>query len=239
MIAHDTAFTMSRRQALARTGAVVTGLAARWLGVPARLSAAPAFALPPLPYAEHALAPVLSPQTLRAHYRQCHQGHVQQLKTLVQGTHLVDMPLEDVIRTTAGDPTRVDIFNHAAQVWNHTFYWHSMRPGGGGMPHGILAQQLETAFGGFAAFRQAMMTAAATLCGSGWVWLMVGHGTLQVHATRNADTPLVHGHVPLLTLDVWEHAYDLDYQGSRSDYITAVLAHLVNWDFVTTNLARA
>jgi Fe-Mn family superoxide dismutase len=149
------------------------------------------------------------------------------------------LALEDVIRITAGDPRRVDIFHHAAHAWNHLFYWHSMRPDGGGVPPGTLGQQIAEAFCGFPAFKRALTTAAASLCGSGWVWLVVEQGTLKVTTTRDAETPLVYGQRPLLTIDVWEHAYDLDYQGRRADYITAFLEHLVHWDFVAANLAQA
>ena len=239
MTARSTTMTMSRRQVLARTGALVTGAAAGWLGGPACLRAAPGFTCPPLPYAEHALAPYLLAPTVSVHYGHHHRDAVNNLNTLVQGTALADMTLEDVIRTTAGDPRHVEIFNNAAQAWNHMFYWHSMRPGGGGVPAGTLRQQIEEAFCGLTAFKNALMTAATTLCGSGWVWLVVDRGTLKVRATSDAVTPFVYGQIPLFTIDVWEHAYDLDYQSRRADYITAFLEHLVHWDFVAENLAKA
>ena len=139
---------------------------------------------------------------------------------------------------TAGDAAKAGIFNNAAQVWNHTFYWHSMKPGGGGAPKGALAEKINKELGGFEKFKEAFKTAGATQFGSGWAWLVSEKGTLKVTKTPNADLPLVHGQVALLTMDVWEHAYYLDYQNKRPDYITTFLDKLVNWDFAEANLLK-
>ena len=194
------------------------------------------FKLPPLPYAENALEPVISARTIGFHYGKHHQGYVNNLNKLVTGTPLADQPLEAVVKATA-NPDQTVIFNNAAQVWNHTFYWNSLKPKGGGKPTGTLAEMIDKSFGGFEQFKAEFAKAAASQFGSGWAWLVKDSDKLAVVKTGNADNPLVHGQKPLLTVDVWEHAYYLDYQNRRADYVTAVLDGLINWDFAAQNLA--
>lgn len=202
---------------------------------PARAADGP-FKLPPLPYAENALEPVISARTIGFHYGKHHQGYVNNLNKLVTGTPLADQPLEAVVKATA-NPDQTVIFNNAAQVWNHTFYWNSLKPKGGGKPTGALAEMIDKSFGGFEQFKAEFAKAATSQFGSGWAWLVKDGDKLAVVKTGNADNPLVHGQKPLLTVDVWEHAYYLDYQNRRADYVTAVLDGLINWDFAAQNLA--
>ena len=202
---------------------------------PARAADGP-FKLPPLPYAENALEPVISARTIGFHYGKHHQGYVNNLNKLVTGTPLADQPLEAVVKATA-NPDQTAIFNNAAQVWNHTFYWNSLKPKGGGKPTGTLAEMIDKSFGGFEQFKAEFAKAATGQFGSGWAWLVKDGDKLAVVKTGNADNPLVHGQKPLLTVDVWEHAYYLDYQNRRADYVTAVLDGLINWDFAAQNLA--
>ncbi len=202
---------------------------------PARAADGP-FTLPPLPYADNALEPAISARTIGFHYGKHHQGYVNNLNKLVAGTPLADQPLEAVIKATA-TPDQTVIFNNAAQIWNHTFYWNSLRPKGGGKPSGALAEMIDKSFGGFEQFKTEFAKAATSQFGSGWAWLVKDGDKLAVVKTGNADTPLVHGQKPLLTVDVWEHAYYLDYQNRRADYVTAVLDGLINWDFAAQNLA--
>ena len=194
------------------------------------------FKLPPLPYAENALEPVISARTIGFHYGKHHQGYVNNLNKLVTGTPLADQPLEAVVKATA-NPDQTAIFNNAAQVWNHTFYWNSLKPKGGGKPTGALAEMIDKSFGGFEQFKAEFAKAATSQFGSGWAWLVKDGDKLAVVKTGNADNPLVHGQKPLLTVDVWEHAYYLDYQNRRAEYVTAVLDGLINWDFAAQNLA--
>ncbi len=198
-----------------------------------------AFELPPLPYPADALQPYMSAETFSYHHGKHHAAYVANLNKLIEGTELANKSLEEIMKTTFGDPDKVGIFNNAAQVWNHTFFWESMKPGGGGAPTGPIADKINADLGGYDKFVEAFKTAAATQFGSGWAWLVLDNGTLKVTKTPNAENPLVHGQVPLLTLDVWEHAYYLDYQNRRPDYITAYLEHLVNWDAVNARLAAA
>jgi len=198
-----------------------------------------AFELPPLPYPADALQPYMSAETFSYHHGKHHAAYVANLNKLIEGTELANKSLEEIMKTTFGDPDKVGIFNNAAQVWNHTFFWESMKPGGGGAPTGPIADKINADFGGYDKFVEAFKTAAATQFGSGWAWLVLDNGTLKVTKTPNAENPLVHGQVPLLTLDVWEHAYYLDYQNRRPDYITAYLEHLVNWDAANARLAAA
>ncbi|HRW67875.1 MAG TPA: superoxide dismutase [Candidatus Competibacter sp.] len=202
---------------------------------PARAADGP-FKLPPLPYAENALEPVISARTIGFHYGKHHQGYVNNLNKLVTGTPLADQPLEAVVKATA-NPDQTAIFNNAAQVWNHTFYWNSLKPKGGGKPTGALAEMIDKSFGGFEQFKAEFAKAATSQFGSGWAWLVKDGDKLAVVKTGNADNPLVHGQKPLLTVDVWEHAYYLDYQNRRAEYVTAVLDGLINWDFAAQNLA--
>ncbi len=196
-----------------------------------------AYELPPLPYADTALEPYISKQTLDFHHDKHHAAYVNRFNAAVNGTTLDHQPLEQVIRAIANDPAKTGIFNNAAQAWNHTFYWNSMKPGGGGKPTGELANKIAADFGSYEQFAKAFKTAGATQFGSGWVWLVLDGNTLTVTKTANAENPLTTQQVPLLTMDVWEHAYYLDYQNKRPDYIDTFLNHLVNWRFVTQNLA--
>jgi Fe-Mn family superoxide dismutase len=195
-----------------------------------------AFELPALPYAPDALAPHISEQTIGFHYGKHHQTYVTNLNGLVAGTELEGKSLEDVI--AAAEPGGV--FNNAAQVWNHTFYWHSMTPGGGGEPDGDLKTAIDQSFGSVDELKQTFTDKAKTLFGSGWTWLAIGAGGgLEIVQTKDADLPLKHGQTALLTLDVWEHAYYLDYQNARPAYIETWLDKLVNWEFAAANLAKA
>ena len=196
------------------------------------------FSLPVLPYPENALAPVISSTTIGFHYGKHHRAYVENLNKAVQGSELANKSLEEIVKTTAADPKRVGIFNNAAQDWNHTFYWNSMRPSGGGMPNGAIADHIKDSFGDYAKFRQEFTDAAVTQFGSGWAWLVQDQGNkLKVLKTANADTPMARGMNCLLTCDVWEHAYYLDYQYRRPDYVNAWLDKLVNWEFASQRLA--
>lgn len=199
-----------------------------------------AFTLPDLPYAKDALAPHISSETLDFHHGKHHNAYVNNLNGLVEGTDMASKSLEDIIQDTAGKADKAGIFNNAAQIWNHTFYWQSMRPNGGGAPTGKLAEMIDRDFGSFDAFKDAFAKAGATQFGSGWAWLVLADGKLDVRKTLNAETPLTEaGVTPLLTMDVWEHAYYLDFQNRRPDYISTFLDQLVNWEFAAENLAAA
>jgi Fe-Mn family superoxide dismutase len=191
--------------------------------------------LPPLPYAENALEPIISATTISFHYGKHHRAYLDNTNKLIAGTELADLSLEDLIRTVAGKPDKVAIFNNAAQTWNHTFYWNSLRPNGGGEPPAALKQAIQAAFGDMEKFKQEFANAAVTQFGSGWAWLVRDGDTLKVVKTGNAETPLVSGMKPLLTIDVWEHAYYLDYQNRRADYVNAVIEKLLNWEFALAN----
>jgi Fe-Mn family superoxide dismutase len=195
-----------------------------------------AFELPPLPYAEDALEPDYSARTISFHYGKHHKTYVDTLNKLVDGTDLADKSLEDVIAAVAGKADKQAVFNNAAQVWNHTFFWNCMKPGGGGAPAGPIAAKIE-AYGGYEKFAEDFKTAAATRFGSGWGWLVLDAGKLKIVSTPNAEQPV--GVTPLLVVDVWEHAYYLDYQNLRPVYVQTFLEKLVNWDFVNENLAKA
>lgn len=194
------------------------------------------FTLPPLPYAQNALEPHISANTFSFHYSKHHQAYVTNLNNLIKDTPLASKSLEEVIMEAAKDPSKAGIFNNAAQVWNHTFYWHSMKPNGGGKPAGEIAKRIDADFGSYDKFAEAFKQAGATQFGSGWAWLVLDGGKLKVTKTGNADLPMVHGQKALLTMDVWEHAYYLDYQNKRPDYIATFLDKLVNWDFAEKNL---
>lgn len=193
---------------------------------------------PPLPYAPDALEPYISRRTLAAHHGYHHAAYVEKTRALVRGTSLESASLEAIVRSRT-EPAGQALFNSAAQAWNHAFYWRSMRPGGGGDADGEVAQLIEDEFGSQRAFSQEFVTAAGDQFGSGWAWLVLDGNRLRITATPNAETPLTTTQVPLLTIDVWEHAYYLDYQHRRLDYIAAFLAHLVNWQFVNFNLRSA
>lgn len=195
-----------------------------------------AHVLPPLPFADNALDPVISANTLSFHYGKHHKAYVDNLNKLVAGTELADLSLEQVITATAGRADKAGIFNNAAQIWNHTFYWNSLAPKGGGEPPAAMKQKIEAAFGTLDACKQELATAATTQFGSGWAWLVLDGDKLKVVKTANANVPLTEGMKPLLVIDVWEHAYYLDYQNRRADYVNAVLDKLINWGFAANNL---
>jgi superoxide dismutase, Fe-Mn family len=190
------------------------------------------FTLPELPYAKDALAPHISAETLEFHHGKHHAAYVNNLNKLLEGKPELNQSLEQVILGSEGG-----VFNNAAQVWNHTFYWHCMKPNGGGRPTGALAEAITRDFGSFERFREEFSTAAATQFGSGWAWLVLEKGKLAVTKTGNADLPMKHGQKALLTIDVWEHAYYVDFRNARPKYIDTFLENLVNWDFVAENLA--
>ena len=189
------------------------------------------FTLPDLPYSKDALAPHISAETLEYHHGKHHAAYVNNLNKLLEGKPEASQSLEQVILNSDGG-----VFNNAAQVWNHTFYWNCMKPNGGGLPTGDLADAIKRDFGSFERFREEFANAAATQFGSGWAWLVLEKGKLAVTKTGNADLPLKHGQKALLTIDVWEHAYYIDFRNARPKYIDTFLTSLVNWDFVTQNL---
>jgi len=190
------------------------------------------FELPALPYAKDALAPHISAETIEYHYGKHHQAYVTNLNTLIAGTQFAELSLEEIIKTSSGG-----IFNNAAQVWNHTFYWHSLSPNGGGAPTGGLANVIDRTFGSFEQFKEEFTKTAVTTFGSGWAWLVKKpNGGLELVSTSNAATPLTAGQTPLLTCDVWEHAYYIDYRNLRPKYLEAFWA-LVNWEFASANYA--
>src|SRR5271165_2672872 len=194
-----------------------------------------AFTLPPLPYEKTALAPHISAETLDFHYGKHHQAYVTNLNKLVEGKPEATKSLEDVILSSEGP-----LFNNAAQVWNHTFYWSSLKPNGGGQPAGDLADAIKRDFGSFEKFAEDFSAAATTQFGSGWAWLVLDKNKkLAVTKTANADLPLKYGHKALLTIDVWEHAYYIDYRNARPKYIEVFLKSLANWDFALANLKKA
>ena len=190
----------------------------------------------PLPYVQNALDPVISANTLSLHYGKHHKTYVETLNKLIAGTELADMPLEKIVKTTAGQPDRIAIFNNAAQAWNHAFYWRSLKPKGGGEPPSELRKMLEDSFGGVQQCKKELCAQAVDQFGSGWAWLIQDGSKLKVTKTGNANTPIADGQKPLLTIDVWEHAYYLDYQNRRVDHVNALLDRLINWDFAAENL---
>lgn len=187
--------------------------------------------LPALPYAMDELAPHISSETLEFHYGKHHNAYVSNLNGLISGTEHENAPLEDIITAASGA-----LFNNAAQIWNHTFYWNSMSPTGGGEPSAEVAEAINSSFGSYANFREEFTNAAKGQFGSGWVWLADDGSGLEVASTSNADLPLAHGAKALLTIDVWEHAYYIDYRNSRPTYIDTFMDHLLNWDHVAANL---
>ncbi|SFU39994.1 superoxide dismutase, Fe-Mn family [Nitrosomonas eutropha] len=195
------------------------------------------YVLPPLPYADNALEPVISAHTLSFHYGKHHKGYVDNLNKLVAGTPFAGQSLEQIITATADHADKIGIFNNAAQVWNHMFYWNSLSPNGGGEPPAALKQKIEEAFGSVEAFKQEFANAAITQFGSGWAWLVQEGTKLSIVKTSNADSPLTRNIRPLLTIDVWEHAYYLDFQNRRPDYVNTVIEKLINWEFAAANLA--
>lgn len=200
------------------------------------IESAPSHVLPPLPYPENALVPAISANTIGFHYGKHHKGYVDTLNKLLAGTELANLSLQKLIAATTAKSELAAIFNNAAQTWNHTFYWRSMRPKGGGDPPAALKQRIEASFGSLDACKKELAAAATTQFGSGWAWLVLDADKLKVVKTANAETPLTAGARPLLVIDVWEHAYYLDYQNRRADYASAVLDKLINWGFAADNL---
>ncbi len=187
--------------------------------------------LPALPYADNALEPVISAETISYHYGKHHQTYVTNLNNLIEGGEFADMSLEDIVKKSSGG-----IFNNAAQVWNHTFYWNGLSPNGGGEPSGALADAINKTFGSFDAFKEAFSKSAATNFGSGWTWLVKNGDALEIVNTSNAANPMTDGKTPLLTVDVWEHAYYVDYRNARPKYLEEIWK-IINWDFVAKNFA--
>lgn len=185
--------------------------------------------LPRLPYAPYALEPHISRRAIELHHGKHHAGYLANLAALVRGTQLETVSLLDIVRATAGDRTREAVFNNAAQAWNHALFWESMDPAGGGAPRGALDSRVRQTFNGLDGFRKRFLDAATAQFGSGWAWLVLDRGSLEIVATSNADTPAAHGATPLLVCDVWEHAYYLDYQNRRAEYLRVFMDHLVNW----------
>jgi len=194
-----------------------------------------AFELPALPYAKDALAPHISANTLDFHHGKHHNTYVVNLNNLIADTDLADKSLVEIMKATAGDASKAGVFNNAAQVWNHTFFWNSLSPNGGGAPRGALAQAIEDTFGSLNGFKEAFKTAGLTQFGSGWAWLVSRDGKLEITKTPNAECPLTSGAIPIITCDVWEHAYYLDYQNRRPDFLDTFLNELINWDFASAN----
>jgi Fe-Mn family superoxide dismutase len=194
--------------------------------------------LPPLPYAENALEPIISANTIGFHYGKHHKAYVDNLNKLIAGTEYADLSLEKIITSTVGKPERTAIFNNAAQNWNHTFFWKSMKPKGGVEPPAALKQRIELSFGSVDACKKELASVAVSQFGSGWAWLVLEGEVLKVVKTANADIPMTMGLKPLLAIDVWEHAYYLDYQNRRADYVNAVLDKLINWEFALQNASE-
>lgn len=197
------------------------------------------YELPPLPFDYTALEPHVSKSTLEFHHDKHHAAYVNNYNNMVKGTDMESKSIEEVIKATYNDTSKAGIFNNAAQAWNHTFYWNCIKPSGGGQPSGELADKIAADFGSFDKFKEEFKAAAATQFGSGWAWLVLDKGTLKVVKTSNAENPLAMGMTPLLTIDVWEHAYYLDYQNKRPDYIDTFISSLINWDFVADQMKNA
>jgi len=214
----------------------VSGWAGEASLAPGTAAAVPLLQLPPLPYAQDALEPYVSARTIGFHYGKHHQAYLDALNKMMAGTPWAGQPLEKVVAESAGAADKAAVFNNAAQVWNHTFFWQSMKPLGGAKPQGRLRELVEKSFGSFEEFKNAFTAAAAAQFGSGWVWLVQDGEKLKIVKTSNADTPLARGQNALLTCDVWEHAYYLDYQNRRKDFVQAFLDHLANWDFAASRL---
>jgi Fe-Mn family superoxide dismutase len=199
--------------------------------------------LPNLPYPYDALEPFISAATLKTHHGKHHRAYIDKTNALVKDTPLAGETLEAIVKASAqcaaADPAMSALFNNAAQAWNHAFYWNSLRPGGVRGPEGTLAARVASDFGGARGFAEAFKSGANGHFGSGWAWLVLDGNALKVVTTSNADTPVVHGQVPLLVIDVWEHAYYLDHQERRAAYVTGVVDHLLNWEFASRNFQRA
>jgi Fe-Mn family superoxide dismutase len=219
------------------SGCVIAGTGMFALYGDSIVYAGPEITQPPLPYKEDALEPYISKKTIEFHYGKHHKAYVDKTNELAVAAGLGSLPLEEIIKKTAGSEDRTSIFNNAAQAWNHNFYWKSMLPGAS-KPTERLTKMINASLGSYDSLIKEFQNAAVTQFGSGWVWLVLEQDKLKVTKTSNADNPLVHGQVPLLTLDVWEHAYYLDYQNRRADYVKAVLDNLLNWEFAEANLQK-
>ena len=236
---HKTIGPITRRQFVTTAAAASLAASAIPISAPAIAQARAPYALPPLPYSDNALAPVISSNTIGFHYGRHHKGYVDLLNRMVENDPIRDQPLEEVIKASAVNPNRATMFNSAAQVWNHNFYWNSLKPGGGGAPGGAIKAQIDQDLGGFDKFKADFAATANGQFGSGWGWLVIDKGKLALQRTANADTPMVRGIHCILVIDVWEHAYYLDYQNRRADYTAAVIDKLLNWDFANEQLAKA
>jgi len=232
--AHLCATALNRRDFLVASAGTAAAFAMS--AFPGSAHAAETIALPPLPYAENALEPAITANMIGFHYGKHHKGYVDNLNKLIAGTEYAGLPLEKIITSASDLPEKTAIFNNAAQIWNHTFYWNSMTPKGGGEPPAPLKQRIDASFGSIDACKKELAGAAVAQFGSGWAWLVLDGDKLKVMKTGNADTPLTMGVKPLLTVDVWEHAYYLEYQNRRADYVNAVLDKLINWEFAAQNI---
>jgi Fe-Mn family superoxide dismutase len=227
---------LDRRTFLMASAGAAASLAMGGFFRPAQASSP--YTLPPLPYAENALEPVISARTISFHYGKHHRGYMNNLNKLISGTPYAEMPLEDIINNTAGKADKTALFNNAAQFWNHSFYWQGLTPKGGGEPPAALKQKIIDCFGSVDACKKEFADIAVAQFGSGWGWLVLDEGKLKVVKTGNAHVPFTKGMKPLLTIDVWEHAYYLDYQNRRADYVNAVLDRLINWEFALQNMGQ-
>lgn len=233
----DFSCSLNRRTFLMVSAGAAVSLAMGGIFRPAQAGASP-YTLPLLPYAENALEPVISARTIGFHYGKHHKAYMDNLNKLIAGTQFADTPLEDIIKSTAGQADKAAVFNNAAQFWNHSFYWRSLTPKGGGEPPAALKQKMEEAFGSVDACKKALADTTVSQFGSGWGWLVLDQGKLKIVKTGNADVPFTKGMKPLLTIDVWEHAYYLDFQNRRADYVKAIIEKLVNWEFVLQNMGK-
>ena len=229
----NTPFTLNRRTFLVASAGAAAAMAVGGLGCSRAYAA---HTLPALPFAQDALEPVISSRTLSFHYGKHHAGYGKKLNKAVEGTALAGKPLKEIIHLTAGKKEHTGIFNNAAQFWNHSFYWNSLSPKGGGEPPAKLAALMVRSFGSVEACKKELAAKAGSQFGSGWAWLVLVDGELKVLSTSNAIVPLTREMKPLLTIDVWEHAYYLDYQNRRGDYVKGILNRLVNWEFAAANL---
>ena len=238
-MAYDRLLLLNRREFVTMIGTSAAAFSLAASGPSNALSASQvssAISLPPLPYAQNALAPYISENTISFHYGKHHQAYVKNTIDKIAGTELEKATLEEIIKATANKASLTAVFNNAAQVFNHTFYWNSMKPGGGGKPTGEIGRRIEKDFGGYENFRKEFVGAALGQFGSGWAWLATDGKSLKVVKTPNAENPITQGLTPLLTIDVWEHAYYLDYQNRRKDFVEVSLDKLVNWAFAEKNL---
>ena len=228
---------VTRRQFLIAAGAAA--FTAAFAGFPEFAQTDTINILRPLPYNENSLEPVISAKTISFHYGKHHKGYVYKLNKLIKNSKYADMSLEKIISESAGKQDKVALFNNAAQTWNHNFYWRSLSPEGGGKPPAALKQKIDDSFGSLEACKRELANAAVSQFASGWVWLIKDNDKLRVTSTGNADIPMTQKIKPLITIDVWEHAYYLDYQNRRADYVNSVIEKLINWEFAAENFDRA